>query len=1256
MDAGIELIRLRKQKADVFLALPDIPLPSDTIVLSDKPVVDSPTAIKHTPLSPFIIDETAERIIVIHSYSSNLFIACRPLLRILLDESIEQLSKKASKSSYRRMFKWDQWGPENTFWLRMQPLSPGYVAVNGGRFCSLVETVHPVFITNKDIRNGDKERELSTENATEDGDEAVDSLVVGIRKTPMEPYLQWGKSILILDFNPRPILHAASKKEEIDESVKHEEKSEGGRWSWFRKRTQVGKWGSESSKSNESKISGLPFRAYQKPMRSRYNNMVLCTDHILRVTTCKRFQHLLKHSTLLQLVVELAVHGLRLRTNTNLKDDDGSSVDILNAFKRSQEAWRKLEPFKTATIPLSKYEYEIYGHLFAHGLVSNTGNFRGIEFNDLKIDCEAEPRSAPVWKRVEDIGIDILDYSYDVANDLLVIVENISDNMFHDRTRVFLMTISDGGPHPQANTTCLSFKHLPFQCSIKVVDNYLAISFLGVTNLPNTQNETLIIWNWKTGIMCYERANVFGYAFLSSDALALVVPIPKNRSTMIAGIELLHLGKQNPDVFLALPDTLPPSEIVVLSDKPTMDSPTLLKNAPQSPFVIDETAERIIVIDSASSHLFIACRPLLRILLDESIKPISKRPFKLPYPRAFKWHQWGLENTFCLPMQPISPGFVAVNGGRFCSLVEQSQPIFITNKDIRNGDKKGKLPAAKSTEDEDEELDSLVVGIRETPHVLYEGWSMLILDFNPRPILRSTSKRREIDELAKGAEKSEGGWWTRFRNRTKIGKWGSESSKIDELKMGGLSFRAYQRPMQREYNNMILSVNHVIRVATTPEAVPIWKRIEDTGIDILDYSFDVANDLVVIVERPDRNISSDLNRLLLVTISDGGPHPQAAKTYLSFKGAPILSHCTIKIVNGYLAISLRTRHTPYGPSKVIIIIWNWKTGTLCYERDDIVGYAFLSPDTLALVVPVVEDGSNRFVGIELLRIGKENADVFLALPYGEVPSEMFVLSDNLTVDSPTILGKMPLSPFVIDETAERIIVIHLENSQLFVACRPLIRILLDESIRPLSKKPYKLPYDRAFKWRQWGPDNTVWLRMQPLSPGFVAVSGGRFCSLVNSSQPIFITNKDVRNSDNKTNPHHDKAKEDGNDELDGLVLGIQDSALDQDAENAPWSILILDFNPRPILRAAFKREEADEAAKSVDDSENSWWRQSRKRKKAGKWGLGSSKLTEPKIGGLPFRAYQKPMQRRSFHMILTIDHILMIAEDQTGYEVLQFID
>ncbi|KAG8817116.1 hypothetical protein FRC18_000682, partial [Serendipita sp. 400] len=147
--------------------------------------------------------------------------------------------------------------------------------------------------------------------------------------------------------------------------------------------------------------------------------------------TCKRFQYLLKHSTLLQLIVELAVQGLRLRTYTNLKEDEGASVDILNAFRRSQKAWKKLEPFKTATIPLSKFEYEICGRLFAHGIYNGTNNFRGIEFNDLKIDYETEPTSVPIWKRIEDIGVDVLDYSFDVTSDLLVVVENLDNSVLH---------------------------------------------------------------------------------------------------------------------------------------------------------------------------------------------------------------------------------------------------------------------------------------------------------------------------------------------------------------------------------------------------------------------------------------------------------------------------------------------------------------------------------------------------------------------------------------------------------------------------------------------------------------------------------------------------------------------------------------------------------------------------------------------------------------------------------------------------------
>ncbi|KAG8765924.1 hypothetical protein FRC15_006693 [Serendipita sp. 397] len=295
-------------------------------------------------------------------------------------------------------------------------------------------------------------------------------------------------------------------------------------------------------------------------------------------------------------------------------------------------------------------------------------------------------------------------------------------------------------------------------------------------------------------------------------------------------------------------------------------------------------------------------------------------------------------------------------------------------------------------------------------------------------------------------------------------------------------------------------------------------------------------------------------------------------------------------------------------------------------------------------------------GIELLHLEKGSADVLLVLPYTGFPLQMIVLSDKPTVDSPKMLENTPLSPFVIDETAERIMAIHSENSHLFIACRPLLRILLDESIKPLSKKPYKLPYGRVFKWRQWGPENTILLPVRPISPGFVAVNGGRFCSLVESTQPVFFTNKDIRNSDKKRKLPQEKAKEEGDDELESLVVDIRDSPSEEDAPSEVWSILVLDFNPRPILRAAFKREEADEAVKGGENSEESWWKRFRKRTKVIKWGSESSKLNEPKFGGLPFRAYQRPMRRRCTDMILTIDHIIGIAEDETGYDVLQFVD
>ncbi|KAG8749836.1 hypothetical protein FRC14_001063 [Serendipita sp. 396] len=513
--------------------------------------------------------------------------------------------------------------------------------------------------------------------------------------------------------------------------------------------------------------------------------------------------------------------------------DDSSSADILSIFQRSQEAWKKLEPFKTATIPLSSLEHKICGRLLAHKIYNDTNSFQGIEFNDLKINCEMEPCSVPVWKRIADTGIDILDYSFDVTNDLLVIVKNLNTYQTLSRSpnRVFLLTMSDGYPHPQAAKSYLSFKQAEFlgQCHIKIVNDYLAISFRTMPPF-GVANETLNIWNWKTGVQCHERDTIFGYAFLSPHAFALVVPVSKDSSNMMAGIELYHLGKQTADVLLALPYNGIPLEIILLSDKPTVDEPTTLESVPLSPFVIDETAERIIVVHSEGSLLFIACRPLLRILLDETIKPLSKKSYKLPYSRVFKWHQWGPENTIWLCMQPISPGFVAINGGRFCSLVESSQPIFITNKDARNSHQKTKLLYEKKKEDGDDELDNLVVDIQDSPSEQdsqSQVWSILILDFNPRPILRAASKRAVVsgaEEVVKDEENGEEGWWKRFRKRTRAKNWGSGSSKLNEPKLGGLPFRAYQRPMQRRCTDMIMTLDHIVGLVD-----------DETSYDVLQF-------------------------------------------------------------------------------------------------------------------------------------------------------------------------------------------------------------------------------------------------------------------------------------------------------------------------------------------------------------------------------------------------------------------------------------
>ena len=57
--------------------------------------------------------------------------------------------------------------------------------------------------------------------------------------------------------------------------------------------------------------------------------------------------------------------------------------------------------------------------LFGHGVSASDQCFRGIEFNN--INLSDEDHTCPVWRRYEDVGVNMTDFSFDVGNDLLVL-------------------------------------------------------------------------------------------------------------------------------------------------------------------------------------------------------------------------------------------------------------------------------------------------------------------------------------------------------------------------------------------------------------------------------------------------------------------------------------------------------------------------------------------------------------------------------------------------------------------------------------------------------------------------------------------------------------------------------------------------------------------------------------------------------------------------------------------------------------------
>jgi hypothetical protein len=83
----------------------------------------------------------------------------------------------------------------------------------------------------------------------------------------------------------------------------------------------------------------------------------------------------------------------------------------------------------SASIPLERYEYEIGEGVFGHALKDNRNRFRGLEFQRLYLEVQDEGKQCATWLKYSDFGINLADFSFDLSEDLLVLVEDPHDGL-----------------------------------------------------------------------------------------------------------------------------------------------------------------------------------------------------------------------------------------------------------------------------------------------------------------------------------------------------------------------------------------------------------------------------------------------------------------------------------------------------------------------------------------------------------------------------------------------------------------------------------------------------------------------------------------------------------------------------------------------------------------------------------------------------------------------------------------------------------
>ncbi|KZT29319.1 hypothetical protein NEOLEDRAFT_1128037 [Neolentinus lepideus HHB14362 ss-1] len=388
------------------------------------------------------------------------------------------------------------------------------------------------------------------------------------------------------------------------------------------------------------------------------------------LTACKRvchfFHNLIEDSTELQYKIELCVAGM----------DDGSSKTLsvasrLERLRAHQQAWAELKWAEEIWVPIAlSGTWELYGGVWA-ARAWDTKELAFMQYPSLFRDIPMKQ-----WV-IDDMGFAIRDFSLDISQDLLVLVELPTPDSRGDfpPCRIHLRTLSTGEPHPLARSPLLLHKPYLFDSawtySIIIMDRHLGIMFRCPEGEQGPEHE-LVIWNWQSSSVKMTRPGIEmeSFAFLTSKLVVItlftfrqerpglmclkpvlcITDFTKYSTTYrcAAGSHACQLGlpELTPGVF--------PSNMKIRADPAPSFSPNQ-----DVPFHIG-SANRVFVVTFTAASRRVHAPVTMFIPLQTMLNFYAQGRREVP------WEEWGREGTRILGALRTSPHWLCyIYGPKF---------------------------------------------------------------------------------------------------------------------------------------------------------------------------------------------------------------------------------------------------------------------------------------------------------------------------------------------------------------------------------------------------------------------------------------------------------------------------------------------------------------------------------------------------------------------------------------------------------------